>query len=63
MFIKIIHRVSQLTGIFVTLCLTAKFSHGSDAGLLVVNPEEHPSALKILPKGFRPDMGRNVSRS
>ena len=63
MFIKIIHRVSQLIGTFATVCLTALFSHGSDAGLIVVNPEEYPSALRNPLKGFRPDLGRNVSRS
>ena len=63
MFIKITHRVSQLIGTFATVFLTAILSHGSDAGLIVVDPEEYPSALRNPLKGFRPDMGTNVSRS
>ena len=63
MLIKIIHRVSQWIGIFVTLFLSAALSHGSDAGLAVVYPEEYPSALRNPLKGFRPDTGRNISRS
>ena len=46
MFIKIIYRVSQLIGIFVTMFLLSAVGHGSDAGLLVVNPEEYPGALR-----------------
>ena len=63
MFIKIIHRLSQLIGIFVTMFLSSLLSHGLDAGLIVVDPEEYPSALRNPLKGFRPDMGRNVSRN
>ncbi len=55
MFIKTIHRVSQLIGIFVTMFLSSVPSYGSDAGLIVVNPEEYPSALRNPLKGFRPD--------
>ena len=63
MFINIVNRVSQLIGIFVTMFLSGGLSHGSDAGLIVVYPEEYPSALRNPLKGFRPDMGRNVFRS
>ena len=63
MFIKIIYRASQWIGIFVTLFLSAALSHGSDAGLAVVYPEEYPSALRNPLKGFRPDTGRNISKS
>ncbi|MEC8209837.1 MAG: hypothetical protein VX051_05195, partial [Verrucomicrobiota bacterium] len=63
MFIKIIHRVFQLISIFVPMFLSSVLSYGSDAGLIVVNPEEYPSALRNPLKGFRPDMGRNVFRN
>ena len=63
MFIKIIHRVSQRIGIFVTMFLSSVLCHGSDAELIVVNPEEYPNALRNPLKGFRPDMGRNVTKS
>ena len=63
MFIKKIHSAAQLIGAFVTLLLSAALSYGSDAGLIVVNPEEYPGALRNPLKGFRPNMSRNVSRS
>ena len=63
MFLKIIYHVFQLIGIFVAMFLSTAVGHGSDAGLLVVNPEEYVGALRNPLKGFRPDMGRNVSRS
>ena len=63
MFIKIIYRAFQRTGTFVMVFLTAVLSHGSDAGLVVVYPEEYPRALRNPLKGFRPDIRRNISRS
>jgi len=63
MLIKTIHRVSQSIGICATLFLSAALSHGLDAGLVVVHPEEYPSALRNPFKGFRPDTGRKISRS
>lgn len=60
MFIKIIYRASQRIGTFVTVFLTAILCHGSAAGLVVVYPEEYPSALRNPLKGFRPDMGKNI---
>ncbi|MFL2833130.1 MAG: hypothetical protein ACJ0BK_05925 [Coraliomargaritaceae bacterium] len=63
MFIKIIYRASQFIGTFATVFLTAVLSHGSDPALVVVDPEEYPSALRNPLKGFRPDMGGSVSKS
>ena len=60
MFIKKIHRAAQLIGTFAMVSLTAGLCHGSDAGLVVVYPEEYPSALRNPLKGFRPDMGKNI---
>ena len=63
MFIKKIRRAAKLIGAFVTLFLSAALSYGSDAGLVVVYPEEHPSALRNPLKGFRPDHNVKVAKN
>ena len=54
---------SRLFCIFTTAYLLSSFSLFADTGLVVVYPEEYSGALRNPLKGFRPDTGRNISRS
>ena len=54
---------SRLICIFTTALLLSTFSLCGDTGLVVVYPEEYSGALRNPLKGFRPDTGRNISRS
>ena len=54
---------SRFIGVFTATFLLSTFTFGADTSLVVVYPEEYSAALRNPLKGFRPDTGRNISRS